>query len=75
MNPREYVIEFLGWGTKHSGVNYRMLYFFHGRGIAIVSHGFSKQRAQVPKLEINLAIRRRNAFEEDPETHTHEEDV
>ena len=61
--------------AKHSGVNYRMLYFFHGRSIVVITHGFSKQRAQVPRREIALAIRRRSAFEEDPETHTHEEDV
>ena len=48
--------------AKHSGVNYRMLYFFHGRSIVVVTHGFSKQRAQIPKREIDLASQRRNAF-------------
>lgn len=29
--------------AKHLGVNYRMLYFFHGTKIVVVSHDFSKQ--------------------------------
>jgi hypothetical protein len=28
-------------------------------------------RAEVPKREIRLALRRKEAFEEDPEVHTH----
>ncbi len=58
--------------AKHLGVNYRMLYFFCGQNIVVASHGFSKQRAVVPKREIDLAIRRKAAFEEDPKAHTHE---
>lgn len=57
--------------AKHAGVNYRMLYFFHGQTMVVLSHGFSKQRAKVPKREIDLALRRKEAFEEDPEVHTH----
>lgn len=61
--------------AKHSGVNYRMLYFFYGREAAVVSHGFTKQQARVPAREIERAIRRKRAFENDPEGHTHEEDA
>jgi len=34
------------------GVNYRMLYFFHGNIAAIVSHGLTKER-EVPPIEID----------------------
>src|SRR5687767_2845355 len=36
-------------------VQYRMLYFFHGR-TAVLSHGIIKKGAQVPAKEIELAI-------------------
>lgn len=60
--------------AKHANVNYRMLYFFHGEAIAVVSHGFVKQRAQVSERAIALALRRREAFETDPYRHTYGED-
>lgn len=53
-------------------VNYRMLYFFHGNVAAVVSHGIVKER-QVPPKEIDLAIRRKEAFAIAPGLHTHEE--
>lgn len=56
--------------AKHLGVNYRMLYFFHGRTAVVVSHGFSKQQAKVSKRELDLALRRRQAFEAKPSEHT-----
>ena len=40
-------------GLQH--VNYRMLYFFHGRTAAVVSHGVVKE-AEVPRREIEKAI-------------------
>jgi phage-related protein len=54
-----------------SGVNYRMLYFFHENVAAVVSHGFTKQRV-VPPAEIELAVRRKAAFLRNPLTHTAE---
>ncbi len=47
------------------GVNYRMLYFFHGDIAAVVSHGLTKERA-VPPVEIDRAIRRKQLFEQSP---------
>jgi phage-related protein len=55
--------------TQYATMNYRILYFFHGRSAAIVSHGVSKQEARVPAREITVALRRKGAFEEDPDTH------
>jgi hypothetical protein len=54
------------------GVNYRMLYFFHGRIAAVVSHGIVKE-GTVPAREIALAIKRKEVFQRDPSHHTHEE--
>ncbi|UCC29135.1 MAG: type II toxin-antitoxin system RelE/ParE family toxin [Phycisphaerales bacterium] len=50
-------------------VNYCMLYFFHGRTAAAVSHGIVKQK-KVPAREIDLAIARKRLFEADPEAHS-----
>ena len=57
-------------GLQH--VNYRMLYFFHGRTAAVVSHGLMKE-AQVPSKEIDAAIERKRKFELNPKAHTYEE--
>ena len=57
-------------GLQH--VNYRMLYFFHGRTAAVVSHGLVKE-AQVPPKEIDKAIERKRKFEKNPTAHTYEE--
>lgn len=54
------------------GVNYRMLYFFHGNIAAVISHGIVKED-KVPPKEIDRAIERMKKFEADPKTHTYEE--
>jgi putative component of toxin-antitoxin plasmid stabilization module len=54
------------------GVNYRMLYFFHGQTAAVVSHGCTKERV-VPAREIELASQRKAKFDKAPERHTYEE--
>ena len=51
------------------GIHYRILYFFHGRNIAIVSHGLVKERV-VPAVEIDLALARRSKFVANPERHS-----
>ena len=54
------------------GVNYRILYFFHGREAVVVSHGLVKERI-VPPKEIDRAVRRMNEFLRDPDTHSYED--
>ena len=54
------------------GVQYRILYFFHGRVAAVVSHGLVKLRI-VPPKEIDRAMERKKQFEANPEKHTYEE--
>jgi phage-related protein len=48
---------------------YRVLYFFHGTSIIVISHGLRKTDI-VPVKEIERAIARKREFERDPEKHT-----
>ncbi len=52
-----------------------MLYFFHGREVVVISHGFTKYEATVPPAEIERARRRKQAFEADPQRCTHVESL
>ena len=58
--------------AKRGRVNYRLLYFFHGRNVAIVAHALTKE-AEVPRADIDRALARRRAFVADPEGHTYRE--
>ncbi len=51
------------------GIHYRILYFFHGRVAAVLSHGVNKER-RVPPKQIDTAVRRMNEFQANPEAHT-----
>jgi putative component of toxin-antitoxin plasmid stabilization module len=53
-------------------VNYRLLYFFHGDTITILTQGLTKEK-EVSDKEIALAIRRKAIYEMDPERHSYEE--
>jgi hypothetical protein len=53
--------------------NYRMLYFFHGRATAVLSHGVAKED-RVPPNEIDRAAERKRQFDRDPTRHTFAED-
>lgn len=54
------------------GINYRILYFFHGTLAAVIAHGITKER-EVPFQEIQKAIERKMKFELNPQKHTYEE--
>jgi len=58
-----------GLRIRHQNVNYRILYFFHGRKAAVVSHGIVKEK-KVPPKEIEVAVQRKRRFEADPKTHS-----
>ena len=47
--------------VREGSVNYRMLYFFSGREIVILSHGLTKEDRVNPK-DIDLAIERKQRF-------------
>jgi phage-related protein len=53
--------------------NYRILFFFHGRGTAVLSHGLVKED-RVPTNEINRAVERKYQFDRDPTRHTFAEE-
>lgn len=55
---------------KAQAVNYRVLYFFCGRQMIILSQGFAKKQAEVPDREIKLATKRRAEFLKAPKHHT-----
>ena len=61
--------------AKHSGINYRVLYFFHGKLACVLSHGFMKQQAKVPKRELRKAVERKKLFKRAPDKHTYEGEV
>lgn len=52
------------------GLNYRILYFFHGGVAAVVTHGLMKEK-KVPPREIDLAITRMKRFQTSPDRHTY----
>jgi len=54
-------------GLQH--MNYRILYFFHGKVAAVISHGLMKED-KVPSKEIDKAVERKRKFELNPELHT-----
>jgi phage-related protein len=59
--------------VRHQSVNYRrMLYFFHGKVTAVISHGLQKEQT-VPPKEIDLAAKRKTKFVANPKKHTFEE--
>lgn len=56
--------------AKLGHVQYRILYFFHGRLLAVVAHALTK-KDKVPDVDIDRAICRQRAFHSDPDSHTH----
>ncbi|MCW5777331.1 MAG: type II toxin-antitoxin system RelE/ParE family toxin [Phycisphaeraceae bacterium] len=60
--------------ARCGSVNYRILYFFHGRDAVVLAHGLTKED-RVPDAEIERALRRRRAFECTPALHVFEESI
>jgi len=55
-------------------LQYRILYFFHGRRAVVLSHGIVKKSNAVPPVDIEKAKWRKVRFEENPEGRTWEEE-
>jgi phage-related protein len=55
--------------VRYQNVNYRMLYFFHGKTAAVITHGLIKEK-RVPDKEIDKAVELKKRFEANPESHT-----
>lgn len=54
---------------RRSSVNYRLLYFFHGRTASVMVHGLTKEDT-IPVADINRAIARKEAFNLNPSLHS-----
>ena len=59
--------------VRKGRVNYRILYFFHGRNLAILGHALTKED-KIPKADFERALRRKKAFEADPTKHSYSEE-
>lgn len=60
--------------AKKGHVNYRILYFFHGRDLALLAHALTKEDI-VPNADIARALERKQRYETEPRRHTYEEDT
>src|SRR6266404_1566380 len=59
--------------AKQGHVQYRILYFFHDRNVAVLSHSITKEDS-IPPVGIERALKRKRQFEQNPENHTYAED-
>ena len=50
--------------ASYQGVHYRILYFFAGKDVVVLSHGVTKERA-LPDSEIDLALRSKRFVQDD----------
>jgi phage-related protein len=57
--------------AKQGHVQYRILYFFHGRQVAILAHSLTKEDT-IPVTDLERAIKRKQLFESNPRKHTYE---
>jgi phage-related protein len=55
--------------VRLGSVNYRLLYFFAGKQIAVLGHAITKEDT-ISDRDIDLAIHRMRSFHADPKTHT-----
>jgi hypothetical protein len=61
-----------GYGEGGSSIG--SLSFFHGQRLAVLAHALTKE-GQVPPADIERALRRKDAFAQDPETHSYAEEL
>ena len=59
--------------AKHRNVQYRILYYFDGKNIAVLNHSIIKKTSSVPDKDIDKAIERRKKRELNPKQHTYTE--
>ncbi len=57
--------------ARRGRLNYRILYFFHGRNRIVLVSGFSKE-GRIPTSPMRRAFRRKAAFENQPARHKYE---
>jgi putative component of toxin-antitoxin plasmid stabilization module len=59
---------------KHGHVQYRVLYFFHGRDAAVLTHGIVKEAA-IDDVEIERALQRKAKFIQSPQRYGLEKEL
>lgn len=60
--------------ARRGRVHYRILYFFHGRQVALLAHALTKE-GRVPDIDIERALDRKRQYETNPDTHTAAEEI
>lgn len=55
--------------AKKGRVNYRILYFFHGKNVALLAHALTKE-GDIPPADLTRAKNRKTAFARNPAAHT-----
>lgn len=58
--------------AKQGHVQYRVMYFFHGRNVVVLAHALTKEDV-IPAMDMKHALKRKQLFEQDPERHTYEQ--
>ena len=61
--------------AKQGKVQYRILYFFNGKDIAVLGHSIVKKTSAVPNKDIELAVQRKKKFEQNPQKHTYQGEI
>ena len=56
--------------ARDGRVHYRLLYFFQGKNVAVLAHALTKEN-EVPNVEIERAILRKENFQKNPEKYRH----
>jgi hypothetical protein len=60
--------------AKRGRVNYRILYFFHGQNVALLTHALTKEQ-RIPASQIDRALERKRRYEKDPSKHRAEVEI
>lgn len=55
--------------VRLGSINYRLLYFFHGRTVSVLAHGLTKE-SSIHVTDLQKAIARKVAFAANPTAHT-----
>jgi phage-related protein len=61
--------------VKDINNQYRIFYFFNGKDIAVLNHSIIKKASAVPNKDIELAIKRKKKFEQNPGKHTYRKEI
>ena len=59
--------------VRSNNIQYRILFFFHGKNMIILSHGLRKED-KIPETEIQRALLRKKRLENNPERYICHED-